>query len=163
QRDHASTYRNRRGVRHAWLLEGRAWRREGSEPGPGSRRWPPPWSPAGCCCGRRLSPPDPRRIARRRRAPSARPGHRAIRRPAPGRHRVAAVAADGYLPFAPAWGHSPLTVDLVAGRRVRGVAIRLRPAIEYTVTVLAGEAPAAAAEVRVLAAATGELALLPLR
>ena len=83
--------------------------------------------------------------------------------PAPGRYRVAAVSAEGYLPFAPAWGHSQLTVDLVAGRRVRGVAIRLKQAIEYTIKVLeAGGGPAGGAQVRVLGAAAGELALLPL-
>jgi hypothetical protein len=80
-----------------------------------------------------------------------------------GRHRLAAAAADGYLPFAPAWGHSPLTVDVADGVRVRGIAIRLTPAVRYAVRVQDREGHAVAgAEVRVLGAATGELALLPL-
>ena len=83
--------------------------------------------------------------------------------PAPGRYRVAAVAAEGFLPFAPAWGHSQLTVDLVAGQAVRGVAVRLQPAVEYTVAVRDARGVAVAgAEVRVLGAQSGELALLPL-
>ncbi len=82
---------------------------------------------------------------------------------APGRYRLAAVSAEGYLPFAPAWGHSPLAVALTAGQRVRGVDVRLAPAIEYLCTVLTADGkPAAGAELRVLGAASGEFALLPL-
>jgi protocatechuate 3,4-dioxygenase beta subunit len=81
----------------------------------------------------------------------------------PGHYRVAAVAAEGYLPFAPAWGHSMLTVDLAAGQRVRGVVIFLSPANDYRVSVVdADDKGVPSAALRILGASTGELSLLPL-
>jgi hypothetical protein len=82
--------------------------------------------------------------------------------PAAGTYVVAVVTAQGYLPFAPEWGHSPLVFEARAGARVRDVLIHLTPAIEYVGVVVdpAGE-PVAGAEARLLGA-PAEQALAPL-
>ncbi len=54
----------------------------------------------------------------------------------PGSYRLAAVAAEGFLPFAPAWGRSPLTVLLADRVRLQGVDIKLSPAVPYRVRVV---------------------------
>jgi hypothetical protein len=84
--------------------------------------------------------------------------------PRPGRWTLAAASAPGFLPFAPEWGHSPVLLDARPGARLRGVTVALAPAVEYRGRVVdrAGR-PVAGAEVRVLGAAAGEAALLPLR
>ena len=80
-----------------------------------------------------------------------------------GRWTLAAVSAPGFLPFAPEWGHSPVLLDARPGARVRGVTIFLAPAVEYLGRVRDREdRPVPGAEVRVLGAAAGETALLPL-
>jgi hypothetical protein len=82
--------------------------------------------------------------------------------PVEGRWLLAAVTAPGFLPFAPEWGHSPVTVDAQAGRPVRGVELRLAPARPIAGKVLAPDgAPAAGAEVRLLGV-HAEAALVPL-
>ncbi len=83
---------------------------------------------------------------------------------ASGRWVLATASAPGFLPFAPEWGHSPVLLDARPGERVSGIAVVLAPAIEYLARVLDPEGrPVAGAEVRVLGAATGENALLPLQ
>src|SRR6266536_1225458 len=81
-----------------------------------------------------------------------------------GRWTLAAVSAPGFLPFAPEWGHSPVLLDAREGASVRGITIALAPAVEYRGRVVdpAGR-PLPGAEVRILGAAAGETALLPLR
>jgi protocatechuate 3,4-dioxygenase beta subunit len=90
--------------------------------------------------------------------------------PEPGSWRLAAVAAQGYLPFAPEWGHSPIEVNAIPGRRVRGIVVVLTPAVDYLGKVVDEDGkPIAAAEVRVLGARNdapgvqGEQVLLPLQ
>jgi Carboxypeptidase regulatory-like domain/PDZ domain len=81
-----------------------------------------------------------------------------------GRWTLAAVSAAGFLPFAPEWGHSPVLLDAREGARVRGITIALMPAIEYLGRVVDADGrPMAGADVRILGAAAGETALLPLR
>lgn len=80
-----------------------------------------------------------------------------------GRWTLAAVSAPGFLPFAPEWGHSPVLLDARPGARVRGITILLAAAVEYVGRVRdPQDRPVPGAEVRVLGAAAGETALLPL-
>jgi len=90
-------------------------------------------------------------------------GRFAFEPPEPGVYRLAAVAAEGFLPFAPEWGHSPIAATLAAGQRVRGVTVYLTPKLEYLGTVLSPEGtPVSGAEIEVLGTSGGEYALLPL-
>lgn len=79
-----------------------------------------------------------------------------------GTYRLAIAIADGFLPFAPAWGESPLRFELRPGQVVEGVVITLVPEISYAVTVLDADGPVAGAEVVVHGADVGERALAPL-
>ena len=64
---------------------------------------------------------------------------------------IASITANGYLPFAPEWGHSPIELVARPGVRVRDVVIYLTPAIDYTGVVVSAEgAPVAGAEVRLI-------------
>jgi hypothetical protein len=81
--------------------------------------------------------------------------------PGDGRWLLAAVTAAGFLPFAPEWGHSPVQLDAVAGRHVRGIELHLAPAAELEGRVVDPDgAPVAGAEVR-LRGAAAEASLVP--
>ena len=81
--------------------------------------------------------------------------------PAQGAWQLGAVSAQGYLPFAPEWGHSPIALHARAGERVSGLTVYLRKAVPYRGLVLLPDGgPAKGAEVRLLGQA--ESALLPL-
>ncbi len=83
--------------------------------------------------------------------------------PAPGRWLLAAVTAAGYLPFAPAWEQSPVRLVARPGEVLRGITVSLSPAPRYRGLVLSPDgSPVPGAEVRLLGAAAGETALLPL-
>lgn len=83
---------------------------------------------------------------------------------AEGEHVLALATAEGFLPFAPEWGNSPIRFHARPGVRVEGVIIHLVDALRTTVEVVDGEgAPVAGATVRVLGAVRGEHALAPLR
>ena len=82
--------------------------------------------------------------------------------PAAGRWNLAAVTAAGYFPFAPEWGHSPVQLDAVAGRHVRGLEIHLTPAVALAGRVVDEEGtPVAGAAVRLLGTAV-EASLVPI-
>jgi protocatechuate 3,4-dioxygenase beta subunit len=84
--------------------------------------------------------------------------------PQAGTWRLAAAAAQGYLPFAPEWGHSPIVVESVPGRRIRGVQVYLTEAIDYLGLVLSpAGAAVGGAKIQLLGASTGEHVLLPLQ
>jgi hypothetical protein len=86
-----------------------------------------------------------------------------FRPPASGRYDVAAVMADGYLPFAPDWGQSPVTYQARLGEVVRGLVIHLTPATDYQGRVIdAAGAPVAGARIRLLTAGQASTALAPL-
>lgn len=82
--------------------------------------------------------------------------------PQPGGWTLVSVLAPRFLPFAPAWGTSPVTFEARPGVVVRGVTLFLTPAIDYTAVVLdPGGARVPGAEVELLE--TPEQALAPLR
>ena len=79
-----------------------------------------------------------------------------------GRWSLAAVTAPGFLPFAPAWGASPVSLEARAGEVVRGVTITLVPEVSYEGRVVDEDgAPLPGAEVRILGDRASE-AIVPL-
>jgi len=77
---------------------------------------------------------------------------------------LAAASAPGFLPFAPEWGQSPVSIVLRPNEVVRGVVISLVPAEDYAGRVLdeAG-APVAGAVITISGGGTGTNTLLPTR
>jgi hypothetical protein len=83
---------------------------------------------------------------------------------AAGVYQVAAIRADGFLPFGPEWGRSPISLSAVPGVQVREVVIALTPTPELVGQVLsASGAPVSGARVRLLTQRVGETVLFPLR
>ncbi|MBK7861025.1 MAG: carboxypeptidase regulatory-like domain-containing protein [Archangiaceae bacterium] len=91
-------------------------------------------------------------------------GHFVFRPPHAGLFQLASVKADGYLPFGPEWGKSPVQVAFRPGQRVRGVVIELTPSPDLTGRVVdaAGD-PVQGATARVLTPRRDEAALFPMR
>jgi hypothetical protein len=80
-----------------------------------------------------------------------------------GLYEIAIVAAEGYLPFAPAIDQSPLTLAARPGERIRDILLYLTPAVEYAGVVLSpSKEPVAGAEVRLFEEGGGELQIAPL-
>lgn len=76
---------------------------------------------------------------------------------APGRFVLSAIAAPGFLPYAPELLHSTVHVALARGQAVRGITVFLFPALDYHGTVVDGRgAPVASARVRLLGTPAGE-------
>jgi hypothetical protein len=81
-----------------------------------------------------------------------------------GRWTLAVVTAPGHFPFAPEWGHSPVQFDARPGAEVRGIVVTLHAAEEYRGVVVDRERrPLPGVPVRILGAAAGETALVPLQ
>ncbi|HLL55012.1 MAG TPA: carboxypeptidase regulatory-like domain-containing protein [Myxococcaceae bacterium] len=82
--------------------------------------------------------------------------------PQPGTYRLAAVTAPDCFPFAPEWGHSPISLTARPGARVRDLTLFLTPALSTLGKVVdpSGK-PVPGAEVRILESRGGELALWP--
>lgn len=79
---------------------------------------------------------------------------------APGRFVLSAVAAPGFLPYAPELLHSTVHVVLAKGQAVRGITVFLFPALDYHGSVVdAHGAPASGARVRLLGTPAGEQAI----
>jgi hypothetical protein len=77
--------------------------------------------------------------------------------PQVGQYRLAAIAAEGFLPFAPEWGRSPITLIARQGERIRDIVLLLTPAVEYVGTVLDAVAqPIPGVQVRLLDPFQGE-------
>ena len=82
----------------------------------------------------------------------------------PGRYVLSVATAEGFLPYAPEWGHSAIAFEARARQRIEGVVVQLRPERQVEVQVVDGdEAPVAGASVRVLGASSGERAMAPVR
>jgi len=83
--------------------------------------------------------------------------------PDAGTYQLAAVAADGFLPFAPAWGDSPLAFTARPGYRIEGVVIQLEPTKTITATITdANGAPVPAAIVSVAIPRAMNTGVIPL-
>lgn len=69
----------------------------------------------------------------------------------PGLYVLAIVTKEGFFPFSPEWGQSPIVFNARPGERIRDVTIYLSPEIEYVGVVLDPEKrPTAGAAVRIL-------------
>jgi hypothetical protein len=90
-------------------------------------------------------------------------GSFAFQPPQLGQYRLAAILAREYLPFAPEWGRSAVSLTARAGERIRDIVLFLTPAVEYLGVVLdpRGER-LSGARVSLLDASQGEMALAPL-
>ncbi|HEU4734698.1 MAG TPA: sigma-70 family RNA polymerase sigma factor [Kofleriaceae bacterium] len=76
---------------------------------------------------------------------------------APGRFVLSAIAAPGFLPYAPELLHSTVHLALARGQKVRGITVFLFPALDYHGKVVDPQgAPAAGARVRLLGTPAGE-------
>jgi hypothetical protein len=85
-----------------------------------------------------------------------------FRPPTAGRWLLAAVAAQGYFPFAPEWGFSPVQLEAAPGRHVRGIEVFLTPAAEITGLVVDEDGePVPGADVQILGAGA-RAALIPI-
>lgn len=79
---------------------------------------------------------------------------------APGHFILAAIAASGFLPYAPELLHSTVRVTLMRGRAVRGITVFLFPALDYQGSVVdARGKPVPNARVRLLGTPAGEQAI----
>jgi hypothetical protein len=80
-----------------------------------------------------------------------------------GLHQLVSVTAEGFFPFAPQWGHSPLRLMAQPGRRIENVIVHLEPAIERRGVVLSPQGqPVPGAEVRLFSSRQALTALLAL-
>lgn len=79
-----------------------------------------------------------------------------------GQHRLAIASAEGFLPYAPEWGHSPIAFTAEPEQRIDGVSIALEPErrVEVEVVDPSGEG-VADAEVTLIGAGSRERALAP--
>ena len=77
--------------------------------------------------------------------------------PAPGHFLLQAIAAPGFLPYAPELQHSTVEVALARGTAIRGVTVFLYPALDYRGSVVdARGAPVAGARIQLLGTPAGE-------
>ncbi|HET9452091.1 MAG TPA: carboxypeptidase regulatory-like domain-containing protein [Aggregicoccus sp.] len=89
-------------------------------------------------------------------------GHFRYVPPQPGDYQLATVTAQGFVPFAPEWGQSPVRLTAVAGQRVDDILLALTPQLSLLGRVLSPEgAPVAGAQVRLLTDRAGESVLHP--
>jgi hypothetical protein len=80
-----------------------------------------------------------------------------------GIYSIAIVAAEGYLPFAPAIDQSPLTLAARPGERIRDILLYLTPAVQYLGVVQNPlREPVAGAEVRLFDEDGGDLKIASL-
>lgn len=80
-----------------------------------------------------------------------------------GTYVLALATADGFLPFAPEWGHSPIRFAARPGVHLEGVVVYLVDAIEYFARIVdAEDRPVEGARLHVFGAERGERALAPI-
>jgi protocatechuate 3,4-dioxygenase beta subunit len=73
-----------------------------------------------------------------------------------GVYRLALATAASYLPYAPEWGHSPISLSARSGERIRDITVYLFPAVTYVGVVRdPGGAPVAGASVQLLDPGSG--------
>lgn len=83
--------------------------------------------------------------------------------PEPGAYQIAMVTGEGHLPFAPAFGHSPISLTARQGERIRDIRLYLEPAVKYVGVVRSpsGE-PVKGASVRLFDEDGGEASVAPM-
>jgi len=82
----------------------------------------------------------------------------------PGNYVLAIASAEGFLPFAPEWGHSPIAFQARPTQRVDGAVVHLQPLAEREVEVVDSEAnPVAGANLELIGADSGERTMAPLQ
>lgn len=80
-----------------------------------------------------------------------------------GTYNLATVTADGYLPYAPAWGHSPVTFTSAPGMHIKDIVVYLLPAVDYLGKVVdPKDAPVEGAQIKLFIRADRQPALMPL-
>lgn len=81
-----------------------------------------------------------------------------------GNYVLAIASAEGYLPFAPEWGHSAIAFEAQAEQRIDGVVVQLVPTAERVVEVVDGaEEPVPGATLTLAGASSGERAMAPVQ
>ncbi|MDY7226712.1 carboxypeptidase regulatory-like domain-containing protein [Hyalangium rubrum] len=81
---------------------------------------------------------------------------------APGTYQLAVVTAQGYLPFGPEWGESPIRLTATEGHRISDLVLALTPEVELLGKVLSPDGqPVAGARIRLLTGRAGESVLFP--
>ncbi|MFP2927065.1 carboxypeptidase regulatory-like domain-containing protein [Pyxidicoccus sp. 3LG] len=76
--------------------------------------------------------------------------------------QLASIVADGFLPFGPDWGQSPIRLTARQGSGVEGLLLALTPEESWTVHVENVEGrPLSGAQVRLLTGRSGETVLFP--
>jgi hypothetical protein len=74
-----------------------------------------------------------------------------------GTYVLSIITADGYLPYAPELGHSPIVFRPRMGQQVANATVYLRPAVEYLGRVVdRDEQPVAGAQIKMFGATTGD-------
>ncbi|WNG40021.1 signal protein PDZ [Archangium violaceum] len=82
--------------------------------------------------------------------------------PTAGTWLLAVVTAQGYLPFGPEWGQSPIRFTAVPGQRISDIVLALTPEVELLGRVEDPDGqPVPGAQVRVLTGRGGESVLFP--
>ncbi|HHH29972.1 MAG TPA: carboxypeptidase regulatory-like domain-containing protein, partial [Polyangiaceae bacterium] len=87
-----------------------------------------------------------------------------LRASASGRYVLAIASAEGFLPYAPEWGHSAIAFEARATQRIEGVVVHLTPLVQRDVEVVDAEGGAVAgATVELLGADSGERTMAPVQ
>jgi hypothetical protein len=80
-----------------------------------------------------------------------------------GTYNLATVTAKGYLPYAPAWSHSPVALTSAPGWHIKDIVVYLTPAVDYLGKVVdPDEAPVEGAQIKLFIRADRQPALMPL-
>ena len=80
-----------------------------------------------------------------------------------GTYNLATVTAEGYLPYAPAWGHSPVSLASAPGMHIRDIVVYLLPAVDYLGKVIDPDgAPVEGARIKLFIRADRQPTLIPL-
>jgi hypothetical protein len=83
--------------------------------------------------------------------------------PEPGAYQIAMVTGEGHLPFAPAFGQSPLSLTARPGERIRDIRLYLEAAVKYVGVVRSPSGdPVKGASVRLFDEDGGEARVAPL-
>ncbi len=90
-------------------------------------------------------------------------GHFVFVPPERGSFGLATISADGFLPYAPAWGAGAIALVARSRVRIRGLIFYLTPAVRYRGRVVDSDAkPVAGATVGLISSGEGQVALLPI-